>query len=154
MITPFSTNAVAACHSAGLMEIIRIEKSQRYLIRQNLLENPEAIKYDSFYKFLKAPKQYDKIFEIFGDRMTQCEYKSIPNFDNIHLQKKQSSFQIIDLMAKNGNDNLIKANTELGLGFDKEDIDFYLEFFRNRLKRNPTDVEIFGKEIFLVLNQK
>ncbi|CAM9942596.1 unnamed protein product, partial [Sphacelaria rigidula] len=34
-------------------------------------------------------------------------------------------------------------NGTRGLGFDEWDLDFYLSLFRDKLKRDPTDVELF-----------
>lgn len=130
MVTPFSTNSVSAFHYAGIVEITRIEKSQRYQIRKNNGKFDEK-------ELMKA-----NLFEIFGDLMIECEYKNEPQFDLIH---EKQPYKIIELIGINGKNNLIKANNEMGLGFDVEDIDFYLELFQNRLKRNPTDVELFGK---------
>lgn len=36
-----------------------------------------------------------------------------------------------------------QINATRGLGFDEWDLDFYLELFRGKLKRDPTDVELF-----------
>lgn len=51
---------------------------------------------------------------------------------------------MIDLLDEvNGGENLKKANLDLGLGFDASDFEFYLYFFRKKVGRNPTDVELF-----------
>ena len=38
---------------------------------------------------------------------------------------------------------LEEANLQLGLAWDDWDLDFYLELFRDKLKRDPTNVECF-----------
>jgi phosphoribosylformylglycinamidine synthase len=37
----------------------------------------------------------------------------------------------------------LQLNKKLGLGFDDWDLDYYTELFRDKLGRNPTDVECF-----------
>lgn len=51
---------------------------------------------------------------------------------------------MIDLLDEmNGRKNLSDANINLALGFDASDFEFYFNFFCNKVKRNPTDVELF-----------
>ncbi|VDK81361.1 unnamed protein product [Cylicostephanus goldi] len=38
---------------------------------------------------------------------------------------------------------IFQANKELGLAFDEHDLFYYKDLFLNKLKRNPTDVELF-----------
>ncbi len=38
---------------------------------------------------------------------------------------------------------LERINRELGLAFDDWDLNFYTELFRDRIGRDPTDVELF-----------
>lgn len=38
---------------------------------------------------------------------------------------------------------LVQINSTRGLGFDDWDLDFYEVLFKEKLKRDPTDVELF-----------
>lgn len=46
--------------------------------------------------------------------------------------------------SENSNDDISKREIDFaGLAFDAWDIDFYLDLFVNKLKRDPTSVELF-----------
>uniref|UniRef100_A0A915E9Z7 Phosphoribosylformylglycinamidine synthase n=1 Tax=Ditylenchus dipsaci TaxID=166011 RepID=A0A915E9Z7_9BILA len=124
MTTAFSTNAVSACRSAGIKGIQRLEQSQRYLI----LLSPDASQAQcaQFQTFLSSDDCRLALLDCLGDKMTECEYLagSPPNSEMLHKEDKD-------------------ADEKLGLALDQSDFDFYLQFFRERLQRNPTDVELF-----------
>uniref|UniRef100_F1KRI4 phosphoribosylformylglycinamidine synthase n=2 Tax=Ascaris suum TaxID=6253 RepID=F1KRI4_ASCSU len=119
--SPFSTNAVSACHAASILPVTRLERSIRYQI-------------------LCEGKQLDResILPLLHDKMTECEYNADICFEKFDPPKK---VQRIDLLSSI--DNLHKANTELGLAFDDADIQYYYDLFANKMQRNPTDVELF-----------
>ncbi|CAN0095729.1 unnamed protein product, partial [Discosporangium mesarthrocarpum] len=48
----------------------------------------------------------------------------------------------VPVMSK-GKEALKEINAQRGLGFDEWDLDFYLDLFKNKLGRDPTDVELF-----------
>ena len=48
----------------------------------------------------------------------------------------------IPLLAE-GKAALARVDAELGLAFDEQDVEFYIDLFQNKLKRDPTDVELF-----------
>ncbi|KAK0421014.1 hypothetical protein QR680_015023 [Steinernema hermaphroditum] len=120
--TPYSTNAVSACHSAGIGEVTRLEKSTIFNVKADNLSELERT----------------AVVNILGDRMTECEYDEQLSFET---HNKKESWFTIDVLSDPK--NLDKANKEMGLALDQSDIDYYLDLFRNQLKRNPTDVELF-----------
>ncbi|KAI1729929.1 cobB/CobQ-like glutamine amidotransferase domain-containing protein [Ditylenchus destructor] len=145
MTTPFSTNAVSAFRSAGIVDVCRLEQSHRYKIY--LSPNATSQQIAEFRVFTCSPNCRDVIFECLGDRMTQSEYlpESPPNF-NICRKDPQSAakFQVVNVMDPvYGEENLRAANSEMGLGLDETDLQYYLDFFRYKVGRNPTDVELF-----------
>jgi phosphoribosylformylglycinamidine synthase len=74
------------------------------------------------------------------DRMTEEEYvKPITSFD-VHIDTKKVT--TIPIMEE-GRAALEKINAEMGLGFDNFDLDYYTRLFKEKLQRNPTDVECF-----------
>uniref|UniRef100_A0A914S6D0 Uncharacterized protein n=1 Tax=Parascaris equorum TaxID=6256 RepID=A0A914S6D0_PAREQ len=119
--SPFSTNAVSACHAASILPVNRLERSIRYQI---LCEGKQLNR--------------ENVLPLLHDKMTECEYNADICFERFDPPKK---FQRIDLLSSI--DNLHKANAELGLAFDDADIQYYYELFANKMQRNPTDVELF-----------
>lgn len=85
--------------------------------------------------------------DVLGDRMTQCQYTDenlpIKSFDE-RLPKKTKSddWYLVPVLCE-GRTALEKVNKELGLAFDKWDIEYYLHLFKNVLGRDPTSVELF-----------
>jgi len=118
--TAYSTNAVGICQGCGLSEVIRIEKTRRYLL------TPDQNKQE----FLKQNH----------DRMTECEYNEPLKSFAVNIEP-QEIFSV--LLIEQGKSALVKINQEMGLGMDEWDIDFYYNLFVNDIKRNPTNVECF-----------
>ncbi|CAJ0578463.1 unnamed protein product, partial [Mesorhabditis spiculigera] len=59
---------------------------------------------------------------------------------NKHLESREI-FNEVCILEDDG--ALAEANIRLGLAFDKDDLIFYNDLFKNKLERNPTDVELF-----------
>jgi len=122
--TAWSTNAVTICHVCGLKNIIRIEKSTRYLIvSKSKIER----------------KDIEKILEDIHDKMTETEYQKPLN--TFHNNEKPQPVQFIPILEK-GRNALEEINQDLGLAFDEQDMEMYLNMFKE-MKRNPTNVELF-----------
>ncbi|CAL2037441.1 unnamed protein product [Caenorhabditis brenneri] len=117
--TAACTNILSVFESAGIQNVERIERGLRYLL-------PEDVDTDAF-------------FEIAADKMTEEVYGDDVKFDD--MSHSIEKVFIVDVLGSK--DNLIKANEELGLALDQSDIDFYYDFFVNKVKKNPTDVELF-----------
>ncbi len=121
--TAWSTCAVSICQNIGLKKIKRIERSRRYKIIPKI-ENFPA----------------NAFLELIHDRMTECPYpEPLKDFSHGITPKP---LRIVPVLEE-GRTALERINQELGLGWDDWDIDFYLELFREKFKRNPTDVECF-----------
>lgn len=122
----FSSNAVSICQACGLTMIDRLERSRRYRF--------------SLSKPLLSSRALAVIHDILHDRMTEQEYKSaIQTFDIDVVTEKVATVPIME----EGRAALEKINKEKGLGFDDFDLDYYTHLFKEKLKRNPTDVECF-----------
>ncbi|MBD3359289.1 MAG: phosphoribosylformylglycinamidine synthase, partial [Candidatus Buchananbacteria bacterium] len=119
--TAWSTNAVAICRACGIKNVTRIEMSRRYF-----LSDGQEIPSD----FVSA----------LHDRMTECHYPQPLEF--FLSDKQPEPIREIPLLEQ-GIDALHEANEKYGLGMDEQDFDYYLDLFGNKLKRNPTDVELF-----------
>ncbi len=116
--TPYSTNAISIFHACGLKKVRRVERSRRYILKN---DSPEII-------------------NLLYDRMTECIYPEPIKRFKIDFEPKE--VRIIPLIEK-GKTALKELNREMGLGMDSWDIDYYYDIFVNLFKRNPTDVECF-----------
>ena len=123
--TAWSTNAVSICHACGLGDTRRIERSRRYLLRTQ-----GTISVEERNAFLASVH----------DRMTECAYAGpLTSFDS---GATPSPVGTVPVMTE-GRAALEHINDELGLAFDDWDLDFYTALFRDRIGRDPTDVECF-----------
>lgn len=125
--TAWSANAVSICQACGLKDVNRLERSRRYRVRMVDGAGVDARKLAAFV-------------DAVHDRMTEVEYaKPLESFD---FGLRPAPTTTVPVMA-NGRAALEKVNEEQGLGFDDYDIDLYLELFREQMKRDPTNVELF-----------
>jgi len=124
----FSSNATQICQACGIKCIPRLERSRRYRIA---LSGDGSTFSDAALAILRAHLH---------DRMTEEEYKEPKlSFESDH---EPESVKTIPIM-KEGRAALEKINEEMGLGFDDFDLDYYTDLFREKLGRDPTDVECF-----------
>ncbi|MEN2985941.1 MAG: phosphoribosylformylglycinamidine synthase [Thermodesulfovibrionaceae bacterium] len=122
-VTAWCSCALSICHNIGLKKIQRLERSRRYKLIPNIKDFPKEL-------FLK----------MIYDRMVECPYEEpIKTFSCGVMPKPVRVIPVLE----EGRVALERLNRELGLGWDEWDIDFYLNLFKDRLKRNPTDVELF-----------
>ncbi|MDP6042771.1 MAG: phosphoribosylformylglycinamidine synthase, partial [Candidatus Latescibacteria bacterium] len=121
--TAWSTNATAICHACGLLQIVRIERSRRYLLKADLNEN-----------------QQNTFLSMVHDRMTECHYpERLTSFES--GLTPEPTFEIP--LVEEGRAALEKINRTMGLAFDDWDLDYYTDLFLDQIKRNPTNVECF-----------
>ncbi|KRY91478.1 Phosphoribosylformylglycinamidine synthase, partial [Trichinella pseudospiralis] len=125
-VTPFNINAVVACKLAGLNFVSRMEKTRRYCIHYNSGELSLSIR--------------RKILTALHDRMTECEYTS--DVVDFGARRERQKVQEVEIMFddKVGLEFFNKKND---LTIEDEDIEYMLDLFKYKLKRNPTDVEIY-----------
>ncbi|KAK4256008.1 hypothetical protein QN277_008929 [Acacia crassicarpa] len=123
--TAWSTNAVAICHACGLTEVTRLERSRRYLLYiQGELEDYEI----------------NEFAAMVHDRMTECIYnEKLTCFETNVTPEEVYSIPVMEKAQK----ALEEINQEMGLAFDDQDIEYYTKLFREDIKRDPTNVELF-----------
>ena len=123
--TAWSTNAVSICHACGLHAARRLEHSRRYLLRTRIpIVGEGAI----------------ALLASMHDRMTECSYpEPLTDFAS---GTSPAPVATVPVMAE-GRKALERINNRLGLAFDDWDLDFYTALFRDRIGRDPTDVECF-----------
>ena len=133
--TAWSTNAVSICHSCGLTKVIRIERSRRFRLISNQLSTVSSQQFNDFC--LLFVTRYSSLFY---DRMTECPYtEPITTFET---GVKPEPVYIV-LLLEDGKNALKKINSDMGLGLDDWDMDYYYNLFVKDLGRNPTNVECF-----------
>ncbi len=120
--TAWSTTAVSICHACGLFKIARIERSLRLGLSNVLTQDQKTA-------FL-APLH---------DRMTQTYYpQPLKSFDS---GLKPEPVQIVPVIEQ-GMPALEAINAKLGLAMDKQDLQMFHKLVIEKLKRNPTNVEV------------
>jgi phosphoribosylformylglycinamidine synthase len=114
--TAWSSNMVSICRSTGLAIISRIERSRRYVLKDDV----------DLQEFIAAHH----------DRMTECVYpKPLSTFETGIIPE---AVYEVELLAK-GQDGLKEIP---GISMDDWDRNFYYDYFVTKHGRNPTIVEI------------
>ncbi len=138
--TAWSTNAVSVCYACGLTKITRIERSRRYeLIFNEGINKSGGQGIDNRFG-PSDPRILGPFLELVHDRMTECLYPA--ELTGFETGIKPEPVYIVPLI-EHGKDALRKINTEMGLGLDDWDIDYYYKLFIHDIGRNPTNVECF-----------
>uniref|UniRef100_A0A5B6YJT0 phosphoribosylformylglycinamidine synthase n=1 Tax=Davidia involucrata TaxID=16924 RepID=A0A5B6YJT0_DAVIN len=126
--TAWSANAVSICRACGLTEVIRLERSRRYLL--NIKAGSGSL----------IDRQINEFAAMVHDRMTECVYnQKLTSFETSVVPEEVVYVPVIE----RGQKALEEINEEMGLAFDKQDIQYYTRLFRDDIKRNPTTVELF-----------
>ncbi len=123
--TAWSTNAVSICRACGIDAVRRIERSRRYLLRTS-----------------KQLSDGERTACAAGlhDRMTECLYPHpLADFASGISPETVTTVPVM----RDGRAALERINRDLGLAFDDWDLDFYTALFRDRIGRDPTNVECF-----------
>ena len=123
--TAWSSNCVSMCEACGISSVSRIERSRRFLLLSSLALSDE---------------DRSAFAALVHDRMTECVYER--PLESFQADAVMTSVTTIPILSK-GSEALRLVNEEMGLGFDDWDIDFYTDMFHEKLKRDPTDVELF-----------
>ena len=121
----WSTNCVSVLKAAEVPGIPRVERSRRHLFT---LSEPAT------------PEMLAKVLPVIHDRMTEMVYeKPCVSFDAGFSVKP---VKWVPVMTQ-GRKALEEINAELGLGFDDWDYEYYMDLYKNDLKRDPSDSELF-----------
>lgn len=133
-ISPWSSKATNIVEVCGLGdEIERVERGLAILL--NVRPGFPVMEFFQKDKFASFASVYD--------RMTQSLYinETIPKFNDLFEEHNPKPLVHVDIISSK--ENLIKANKEMGLALDEGEITYLIEAFKDTLKRNPTDVELF-----------
>lgn len=121
--SPWGTKAKDILHHVGLTQVQRIERVVAYHLPNKKLSKDEL----------------NQIKVFLYDRMTETlitDEKELP-----HLFVKQAPQALQQINLQEGKQALIQANQSLGLALSLEEIDYLYQQYQ-KLKRNPTDVEL------------
>jgi phosphoribosylformylglycinamidine synthase len=142
--TAWSTNAVSVSHACGLTKITRIERSRRYKLtfKERVRGFEDSRNRERNIKSLEPLTLgiLESFLNLIHDRMTECPYPE--RLSTFETGIKPEPVYTVPLIEE-GKQALRKINTEMGLGLDEWDIEYYYNLFVNDIGRNPTDVECF-----------
>jgi phosphoribosylformylglycinamidine synthase len=120
---------VSIFRSCGLAKVTRAECSRRFRLR-----GADGAKFDL------TPAQLAVFAAEVHDRMTECVYtEPLRSFASNITPKPVMT---IPVMTR-GQAALESINKEMGLAFDEWDLNYYTSLFKDDLKRDPTNVELF-----------
>ncbi len=122
--TPFSTMAVNICRNCGIFEVTRLERSIIYGMNEKLTE-----------------EQIEAFLEPLYDKMVQMRYRE--PLITLTVDRRPEPVKTIDVMGTDWRETLRTYGKQNGCGWDEQDLEFLGHLFRDDLKRNPTDVELF-----------
>jgi len=123
--TAWSANAVSICTSCGLDKVDRIEISRRFSLTSS---SP------------LSPSDLQGFAALVHDRMTEQIYPAA--LQSFATDTIPAPVVTVPVMAK-GRAALEEINATMGLAFDDWDLDYYTSMFKEELKRDPTNVELF-----------
>ena len=124
--TAWNSNVLSIFNSCGIVNVDRVERSKRYLV--TCTSPLECLEMSAFVASI-------------SDKMTEILYsKPLETFHPLSLQPE--AVKVIPVLSE-GISALVKINSELQLGLDEFDLNFYKTMYEIQLKRDPTDVELF-----------
>lgn len=125
-ISPWSSKATDIAHNCGLTQIDRLERGIAYYI-----QTTQPL----------TPAQMIQFKGIIHDRMMEVVFDELTQANALFTQAEPAPVKHIDLLA-GGHKALEEANQALGLALADDEIDYLYDSFCNKLKRNPTDIEL------------
>jgi phosphoribosylformylglycinamidine synthase len=125
--SPWSSKATDILHNTGFEAIERIERAR--VVRISFAENART-------------KDVRSLAAALHDRMTESVFfDSADELQALFAPRETKSLGHIDVLGS-GAAAIAKADQELGLSLAKDEIDYLVMEF-TRLRRNPTDVELY-----------
>jgi phosphoribosylformylglycinamidine synthase len=127
-ISPWSTKATDIAQHCGLSGVLRIERGVVYYLDTN---NGKGL----------SKSEQAAILPLLHDRMTESVLSDVDSAaEKIFQHGVPQPLATVDVL-KGGSKALAKANREMGLALSADEIEYLVENFQ-KLKRNPTDVEL------------
>jgi len=126
-VSPWSSKATEIVQNCGLQKIKRVERGIIYTFFAD--NNTEEL--------ALTPEQVQVVLPLIHDRMTE---NIVRDKSTLFAENEEKPLLTIPLMQQ-GRAALVKANVELGLALSDDEIE-YLDINFNKMKRDPTDVEL------------
>jgi phosphoribosylformylglycinamidine synthase len=127
-ISPWSTKATDIAQHCGLSGVLRIERGVVYYLNTH---NGRPL----------SAAERTAVLPLLHDRMTESVLDDIGGAaERIFRHGEPQPLASIDVL-KGGSDALVQANIEMGLALSEDEIEYLAKNFQ-KLKRNPTDVEL------------
>ncbi len=131
-VSPWASKATDIAHNCGL-DIHRVERVTEYhLVRKGgLFGGPKPLATETLHAL--AAQLHDRMTEsvAFERDAGRALFDEHPGAPMAH----------VDVLG-GGREALVRANVEFGLALSDDEIDYLVEAFAGRLKRNPSDVEL------------
>lgn len=124
-ISSWSSKASDIVHNCGLDKVNRLERGSAWYLQIDQELSTDII---------------EKIKPHIHDRMTEIVVSDFVEADVLFQQMQAKDLTYIDVLQK-GQEALLEANINMGLALSNIEINYLLENFQ-KLKRNPTDVEL------------
>ncbi|WP_085247067.1 phosphoribosylformylglycinamidine synthase [Gilliamella mensalis] len=125
-ISPWSSKATDIAHNCGLSQIRRIERGIAYYVQ---VSSP------------LTDSQKNDFLSLIHDRMMEAVFSRVEQAEQLFHVESPTPVTTVDLLAQ-GRKALEDANLKLGLALASDEIDYLVENFK-KLKRNPTDIELY-----------
>ncbi|KEY90770.1 phosphoribosylformylglycinamidine synthase [Candidatus Photodesmus katoptron] len=125
-ISSWSSKSTDIAKNCGLSKILRLERGIAYYLK-------------SSSKFTKV--QMSTLVGILHDPMMESVFHNFKSASALFKILNPSPIISVDIFS-NGRFEIEKLNSTLGLALSNLEIDYLLEVFINKLKRNPTDIEL------------
>lgn len=121
----WSSKATDIAHNCRLPQVTRLERSLAYYIQAPRLSEP----------------QWRQLGTLLHDRMLETVFACLEESQALFAQHAPAPVTLVDIIGE-GRCALEATNLALGLALTQDEIDYLCTVF-NRLKRNPSDVEIY-----------
>ncbi|NUF27783.1 phosphoribosylformylglycinamidine synthase [Gilliamella sp. ESL0254] len=125
-ISPWSSKATDIAHNCGLLQIRRIERGIAYYVQ---VSSP------------LTDSQKNDFLSLIHDRMMEAVFSRVEQAEQLFHVESPTPVTTVDLLGQ-GRKALEDANLKLGLALAPDEIDYLVENFE-KLKRNPTDIELY-----------
>ena len=131
-VSPWASKATDIAHNCAL-PVRRIERVTEYRLQLEggLLRGPKPL----------SAEELDACAALLHDRMTESVAFDIEAAAHLFDAQPAQPMAHVDVLGQ-GKAALVAANTEYGLALSDDEIDYLLDAFATKLKRNPSDVEL------------
>jgi len=131
-VSPWASKATDIAHNCAL-PVHRIERvtEWRLALESGFLRGAKAL----------SEPELHACAALLHDRMTESVAFDIEAAAHLFDHQPMQPMAHVDVLGQ-GRAALVRANTEFGLALSDDEIDYLLDAFAGKLKRNPTDVEL------------